>query len=180
MAKKILIVVAAFVVLFIGFLVYASRVSSEVKVERAFDAPVAKVWHLWNDPEAIKNWWSPKDFTAPIIQNDIKTGGRFLFSMKAPDGKMFWNSGTYTEVVLHQKIVSQMAFSDENGKAVPASTYGLPGQWPDEVKVTVEFTDVGGQTLVRVHEVGIPLIMKLFAAMGWEQQFDKFQNLVAR
>ena len=52
------------------------------------------------------------------------------------------------------------------------------GQWPDAITVTVEFAEMGGRTRVAITEVGIPLIMKLFAKMGWEQQLDKFQALL--
>ena len=40
----------------------------ELVIERIFDAPVDLVWQAWTDPEHIKRWWGPKDFTAPVIK----------------------------------------------------------------------------------------------------------------
>src|SRR5260221_10871944 len=50
---------------------------------------------------------------------------------------MFWNTGTYKEVVANKKIVSTMSFSNENGKTIPGSQVSVPGQWPNEITVIV-------------------------------------------
>ncbi|WP_413289201.1 SRPBCC family protein [Bdellovibrio sp. HCB337] len=178
MLKNISIALGAIIVILVGVFMYTSRTSSTVVVEHTLNAPVEKVWAMWNDPETIKKWWSPKGYTAPVIKNDLQVGGTFLLSMQAPDGKMHWNSGKYVEIVPNQKIVSRMAFSDENGNPIPGSQVPVPGKWPDEITVTVEFTALNGQTKVKVTEEGIPTVMSLFAKMGWQQQFDKFDELL--
>lgn len=144
-------------------------------VEHTLNAPVDRVWTMWSDPETIKQWWSPTDFTAPVIKNDFRIGGRYLFAMKDPKGEMFWSAGVYHEIVPQQKIVSSHYFADESGNAIPSP---VPGEWPAEVQVMVEFSDAGGKTHVKVTETGIPLIMKFFAGMGWKQQFEKFDKLL--
>jgi uncharacterized protein YndB with AHSA1/START domain len=161
------------------FVLIARRTSSTVHVERTMSAPVEKVWKLWNDPESMKQWWGPKDYSAPVIKSDFRVGGAFLLSMRSPKGEMFWNTGTYKEIVTNKKIVSSLSFSDENGKAVPGSDAPVPGEWPDAITITVAFSDADGKTTVAITEAGIPLIMKWFAGMGWQQQFDKFEALLA-
>jgi uncharacterized protein YndB with AHSA1/START domain len=168
----------AVVLALVLFIVVARKTTSVVNVERTLNAPVAKVWALWNDPEAIKNWWSPKGYTAPVVKNDLRVGGTYLLSMKSPSGEMHWNAGTYKEIIPQSRIVSAMTFSDENGKMVPGAEVKVPGSWPDEITLIVEFKEAGGKTLVTIQEIGIPLIMKVFAKMGWEQQFDKFEKLL--
>jgi PhnB protein len=106
------------------FVLIARKTSSTVHVERAFYAPVERVWKLWNDPESMKQWWGPKNYTAPVITNDLRVGGVFLLSMRSPKGEMFWNTGTYKEIVMNKKIVSTLSFSDENGKAVTGAELG--------------------------------------------------------
>lgn len=176
---KILAGIAVALILFVTiFVLIARKSSSTVYVERTFHAPVEKIWKVWNDPESMKKWWSPKDYTAPVIKNDFRVTGTFLLSMKSPKGEMFWNTGSYKEIVAHKRIVSTMSFSDENGKVVPGSEVKVPGKWPDEITVTVEFKEADGKTRVTITEVGIPLIMKMFAKMGWQQQFDKFETLL--
>lgn len=179
MKKSILAAIVLLIITVALFIWFAKSTSVAINVSRTFNAPPEKVWALWTDAEAMKNWWSPTHYTAPVIQNDVRVGGKFLFSMKSPEGQMSWNTGTYTEVIPQQKLVQKMSFSDENGNPVPASHYGLPGEWPDTVTVTAEFETINGKTYVKIRETGIPMIMSLFAKMGWEQQFDKFEKLVA-
>lgn len=178
MLKKIGIGLIIFVAILGVFYMVTSQMSSTIVVERTFNTPVKKVWEMWNNPETIKNWWSPKGYTAPVVTNDLREGGKYLLAMKSPKGDLSYNVGTYKEIIPNKKIVSVMSFSDENGNVVPASTYGLPGKWPDEILMTVEFEQVGEQTKVKVREEGIPTIISIPAKMGWEQQFDKFQALL--
>jgi uncharacterized protein YndB with AHSA1/START domain len=91
---------------------------------------------------------------------------------------MFWSTGTYTEVVANKKIVSTMSFSNENGKAIPGSQVSVPGKWPNEITVIVEFSESEGKARVTVAEVGIPLIVYALSKIGWAQQFDKIQLLL--
>lgn len=98
--------------------------------------------------------------------------------MKSPKDQVTWNTGKYTEIVLHKKIASKMSFSDKNGTPISAEQAGFPGNWRDEVTVIVDFIPQGNRTHVRVQEDGIPLLMSLFAKMGWEQQFIKIEKLL--
>jgi uncharacterized protein YndB with AHSA1/START domain len=163
----------------LGLTVFVTRhISSTVTAERTFNAPISNVWAVWTNAESMKKWWSPKDYTAPVIENDFKVGGKFLFSMKSPQGEIFWNAGHYQEIVLQQKIVSVMSFADEHGNLIPGAKVKVPGVWPDEIPIIVEFTDLNGKTKVTVEEKDVPLIMKPFATMGWKQQFDKLEALL--
>jgi uncharacterized protein YndB with AHSA1/START domain len=98
--------------------------------------------------------------------------------MKSAQGRMSWNIGTYKEVVANKKIVSTMSFANENGKAIPGSQVPVPGRWPDEITVIVEFGESEGKARVTVTEVGVPLIVYPLMKMGWAQQFDKIQLLL--
>jgi uncharacterized protein YndB with AHSA1/START domain len=176
--KNVLISIIVVLTVLVLAVIISGKTSCTVVVERSFNGSPERVWSHWNNVESIKQWWSPKDYTAPVIQNDFRVDGTYLFSMKAPDGKIHWNVGRYKEIVPYSKIVSVMSFSDENGKAIPGSQVQAPGTWPDEIGITVEFNEIGGRTLIRVTENGIPSIMYLFAKMGWNQQFDKFEKLI--
>jgi len=69
-------------------------------VETIVDAPVAKVWELWNKPEHITKWaFATDDWHTPRAENDIRTGGKFSSRMEAKDGSMGFDfGGTYDEV----------------------------------------------------------------------------------
>lgn len=178
MKKNIWKILGAIVVVLIVISFTLLQTRSTVTIQHVFNAPVEKVWTMWNDPESIKKWWGPTGYSCAVAQNDLKIGGRYFLGMQAPDGKISYNIGIYTEIDPMKKIVSKLSFADENGTPVPASHYGLPGNWAEEATVTVEFTAMDGKTQVQITESDIPTIMKLFAGLGWGQQFEKMDALL--
>jgi uncharacterized protein YndB with AHSA1/START domain len=161
----------------------ARKNKKELTVTRVLDAPRENAWKAWTDPEIVKQWWGPKDFTAPHISIDFRVGGRFVYCMRGagPDGavKDYWNTGEHREIVPMKKIVMTMSFADEQGRPVPASHYGLPGKWPKEILLTVTFEDIKSQKIkLTVQEAGIPREVAELARLGWEQQLDKFADIL--
>jgi len=156
----------------------AWNLHTTVCTERTFNASVADVWRVWTDADSIKKWWGPKGYTALVVRNDVRDGGSYLWAMKSAQGRMYWSTGSYKEVVANKKIVSTMSFANENGKAIPGSQVSVPGQWPNQITVIVEFSEAEGKARVTVTEVGIPLIIYAPAKIGWAQQFDKIQLLL--
>jgi uncharacterized protein YndB with AHSA1/START domain len=116
-------------------------------VTRVFDAPRELVWKAWTDPKYVMQWWGPKGFTAPFCEMDFRVGGKFLYCMRAPDGQEYWNGGEYHEIVLHEKIVSSMYFSDSKGNKVEPAQYGIEHEAIEDVHDVILFEDLGnGQT----------------------------------
>jgi hypothetical protein len=89
----------------------AWKLHTTVCMERTFNASVADVWRVWNDPDSIKKWWGPKNYTALVVRNDVREGGSYLWAMKSEQGRMFWSTGTYKEVVANKKIASTMSLA---------------------------------------------------------------------
>jgi uncharacterized protein YndB with AHSA1/START domain len=167
------------ITLMLALLVFGAwKFHTTVCMERTFNASVADAWRIWNDADSIKKWWGPKGYTALVVRNDVREGGSYLWAMKSEQGRMFWTTGTYKEVVANKKIVSTMSFSSENGKTIPGSQVSVPGQWPNEITVIVEFSESEGKARVTVTEVGIPLIAYSLSKIGWVQQCDKIQLLL--
>lgn len=176
MAWKIAVgILVAFVLMFIA----SFQIRSTARIEHTFNAPVITVWGLWNDPEEIKQWWGPHKYTAPTVQSDLKVGGKFLLGMLSPSNDLNYNAGTYTEVLVHEKIVSEIYFSDEHGTKLSRDQIKVPGNWPEAMIVTVKFDSQGPTTNVSVTEEGIPLIMKFLSQIGWGQQFEKMDAILA-
>ncbi|MBE0600946.1 MAG: SRPBCC domain-containing protein [Firmicutes bacterium] len=80
--------------------------STAVTVQTLVHAPLRTVWNLWTRPEHIKEWNSASDdWYTPSAQNDLRTGGRFCYTMSSRDGKNSFDFlGTYTEVIPQEKI----------------------------------------------------------------------------
>ena len=146
----------------------------EIVITRVFDAPRELVWKAWTDPEHLTRWWGPKEFTSPACKIDLRVGGRYHFCMRSPDGHDFWSTGVYREIVEPERIVCTDSFADEEGNQVPASHYGMPGDWPEEMLITVTFEEHEGKTRMTLRQTGIPAgEMSEMTEAGWSGSFDK-------
>jgi uncharacterized protein YndB with AHSA1/START domain len=173
-------VAAAAAVALALLVVIAWRIPTTVQVSRVFAATPERVWALWADESTVAKWWGPKGYTSPAVRHDFRAGGAFALAMRSPAGKVFWNAGSYVELLPQQRIVQTMAFADDQGRPMPGADAPVPGRWPDYVTITTEFHAAAGGTEVRILESGVPLLMKLFAGMGWQQQFDKMEALLGK
>ncbi len=143
-------------------------------ITRVFDAPRERVWQAWTDPEQMRRWWGPAKFTAPFAQIDLRVGGKYLFCMRAPDGKDYWSTGVYREIVAPERLVFTDSFADEHGNVVPAAHYGMSGDFPLEMLVTVTLEDLGGKTRMILTHTGLPAGEHAESAQaGWSESLDK-------
>ena len=150
-----------------------------IVIERVLDAPREKVWQAWTDPEQIKKWWGPKEFTAPSIESDFQEGGTYHWAMQSPDGQVYWSTGTFHEIVPQERLVVTDSFADEEGNVVPPSHYGMEGDHPMEGRIVVTFADAGGKTKLTVRYEGMaPSETRDLATTGWNETLDKLAALL--
>ncbi|HEY3295286.1 MAG TPA: SRPBCC domain-containing protein [bacterium] len=143
-------------------------------IERDINAPRDLVWKAWTEPERAKRWWGPKGYTAPAIKLDLHVGGKYLFCMRSPDGQDFWSTGVYREIVPQERLVMTDSFADEKGNVVQASYYGMEGDFPLELLVTVSFEERNGKTHMTLRHEGFPEgEMSEMAETGWNESIDK-------
>ena len=147
--------------------------NKEIEITRSFDAPAEAVWKAWTEPGHMKNWWGPKGFTSPVNKIDLRVGGKYLSCMRGSDSKDCWSTGVYREIVPNERLVMTDSFSDPDGNAVPASEYGMSGDWPSELLITVTFEEQKGKTKMTVQHVGIPEGERDMCQTGWNESFDK-------
>lgn len=71
-----------------------------ITVSAEVNAPVAKVWESWTNPEHVKHWnHASDDWHCPKASNDLRDGGSFSFTMAAKDGSFSFDlGGDYNEV----------------------------------------------------------------------------------
>jgi uncharacterized protein YndB with AHSA1/START domain len=150
-------------------------------ITRVFDAPRALVWEAWTNPKYVMQWWGPKGFAAPFCEIDFRVGGKFLCCMRTPDGQEGWNAGEYHEIVLHEKIVYSMYFSDSKGNKVEPEEYGIEHEAIDDGHDVVIFEDFGnGQTkLTFIGNETMQNAVESGQLEGWKQTLDKVAEVVA-
>ena len=150
-------------------------------ITRVFDVPRELVWKAWTDPKYVMQWWGPKGFTAPFCEIDFRVGGKFLLSMRTPDGWEGWNGGEYYEIVPYEKIVSSMYFSDSKGNKIEPEQSGIELEAIDNAHNVILFEDIGnGQT--KVTFIGNETMQNAIESgqhEGWAEQLEKLAAVVA-
>ena len=150
---------------------------SEIVIERTFDVPIEFVWKMWTEPEHFKNWYGPGGFTMPIVEMDVRVGGKHLFCMQSPDGSMkMCTAGEYTAVVPNKRLVYTDSMADEDGNVLAAVAHGVDDESPPMTTVvTVELEDLDGRTKMTVTHAGVPK-NQAGATEGWNQAFTKMAD----
>jgi uncharacterized protein YndB with AHSA1/START domain len=83
----------------------ASLAAREINTGRLFDAPPERVYRAFADPAQLALWWGPKGFSNRFEQFDLRPGGRWRFTMTAPDGTEFANEWLFVEVAPAQRVL---------------------------------------------------------------------------
>lgn len=130
-----------------------------ITVETRVNAPVAKVWECFTQPEHIRQWNSASpDWHTPAATNDLRQGGRFTCRMEARDGSIGFDfAGTYDEVVPNERIAYTIA---------------------DGRKVVIDFTEANGATrVIETFEIEGEHSAEMQRA-GWQAILDNFRGHV--
>lgn len=154
--------------------------ATAVRIERRFDAPVARVWQMWTEPEHFRAWYGPEGATIPEATLDVRVGGtrRVCMEVQTPDGPMrMWFTGEHVEVVENERLVYTESMADEDGTILSPAEMGMPEDHPTTTEVRVELDEDDGQTRMRLTHAGIPGDSP--AATGWNMAFDKLTTHLA-
>lgn len=128
-----------------------------ISIETTVNAPVEKVWNLWNDPKHIIRWnTATPEWHAPFATNNLREGGKLNCRMEAKDGSMGFDfEGVYTTIEPLRRI-----------------TYVLG----DNRKVDITFTSQGSSTHIKeVFEAEDENSIDM-QRMGWQAILDNFKK----
>lgn len=123
-----------------------------ITVETTVNAPVAKVWDAWTNPDHIVKWnQASDDWHTPRASNDLRIGGKFTARMEAKDGSMGFDfEGTYSEV----KPNEYLEYTIPDGRVVKVSFTGngnatsIVEQFDAENIHTAEMQQAGWQAIL--------------------------------
>jgi uncharacterized protein YndB with AHSA1/START domain len=152
----------------------ATSSSRELVISRVIDAPRELVFKAWTDPEHLKQWFTPRPWTTPVAELDVRPGGASLIVMRGPDGNEFPNRGVYLEVVENERLV----FTDAYTRAWE------PSEKPF-MTVIVTLEDLGGKTRYTARVLHWTVTdreahEKMGFHHGWGRCADQLAALVAR
>jgi uncharacterized protein YndB with AHSA1/START domain len=148
-----------------------------VTLTRVLKAPRALVWQAWTDPEMLRQWWGPEQFTNPVVEGDIREGGVLNIVMHGPKNSPFDIDmpmvKRYREIVPGKKLVFENEPIGPNGERL---IDGL---------TTVVFSDHADGTLIEMTTTAkalAPVAVAMLQGMqqGWSQSFDKLGRFLER
>ncbi len=67
----------------------ASPGGNEVVIKRVFDAPLAKVWRAYTEPDLYIQWMGPNGFEGKIDAWDMRPGGKYGYTHTDPAGNSY-------------------------------------------------------------------------------------------
>jgi len=140
-----------------------AAIKPSLSLKRRLNAPPAKVFAAWTDPEKVKHWMGPGDVKVLSVECDPRVGGHFRWVMRAPDGETHDVSGVYREVVPDQKLVFSWAW-----RTTPER----------ESLVTVLIKpDGAGSLLTLTHEQFFDEAARDRHQGGWTSALDKMEKM---
>jgi len=105
----------------------------ELRLIRVYDAPAKLIWTVWTEDKHVIHWWGPRGFTLTTKSKDVCPGGKWIYTMHAPDGVDYPNMTTYHEVIPYKKLVYD---------------HGATETTPPLFRVTVTFEEHQGKTVM--------------------------------
>ncbi|WP_336141321.1 SRPBCC family protein [Acinetobacter sp. 102] len=137
-----------------------------VRLHRVFNAPPARVYNAFLDPDALVKWLPPHGFTAKVHHLDPRQGGTYKMSFtNFSTGSSHSFGGTYVELVPNELLRYTDRFDDPN----------LPG----DIQVTIQLKQVLVGTEIQITQEGIPDVIPVEACyLGWQESLYLLSLLV--
>jgi len=141
----------------------------ELLITRAFDAPVALVFRIWEQREHMQRWLGPKAFTCTSLELDFRVGGAWRACIESQAYGQSWMGGRFREIERNKRIVYSFAWED--GRDQP----GI------ETLVTVTFTEKDDKTVQSFHQAPfLHVDGRDSHIVGWNECFDREQAYAER
>jgi uncharacterized protein YndB with AHSA1/START domain len=84
-----------------------------------FDAPIGRVWQLWDNPRQLERWWGPPTYPATFVDHDLSPGGRINYFMTGPEGDEARGWWRVLSVDAPHRLEFEDGFSDASGEPDP-------------------------------------------------------------
>ena len=141
----------------------------ELVIQRVFEAPRARVWAAWTTEE-MREWECPEGFTCSQAVSDVRVGGKYRCAMVGPDKKKHVVEGVYREVRKNDRLVFTHVWEGD----------AYPNNLEPVVKVDLKPFG-GGKTKLNFSQTNLSSLESLEGyRQGWQESFDKLENLLRK
>jgi uncharacterized protein YndB with AHSA1/START domain len=137
-------------------------VALTMTVTSEFDAPVERVWKLWEDPRQLEKWWGPPTYPATFTEHDLRPGGRSSYHMTGPEGEQPAGWWEITAVDAPHKLELRDGFADDHGQPNP----DMPVM---TLRLTIDERPEGGSRMTIETTFPSAEAMEQLTAMGMDE-----------
>jgi uncharacterized protein YndB with AHSA1/START domain len=131
-------------------------------VEADFDAPITRIWEMWENPRLLERWWGPPTYPATVVDHDLSVDGNVTYYMTGPEGDRHHGWWRIIAVDPPHKLELEDGFADQKGK---------PNRDMPTTIMRMELAEqVGGGTVMTI-ETTFPSLdsMEQMVEMGMEE-----------
>ena len=143
-------------------------------VERTFKFPVERLWSAWTKSAELEKWYCPV-FLKVIpgsATSEVEVGGTWAIAVDVSDNGFnayFW--GTYSAVELHQKLVHDLNYSQDELE------FALREPAAEAHRIEIDFSNTDAGTVVRFSQFGEMEQEQAEASReGMESYFDNLNS----
>ncbi len=134
-------------------------IPADVTVTRDINAPVARVFALWTDREAVMSWFGMKGTVNHACHIEPRTGGAWHVEGRSPGGDTYRMEGTFLVFESPDRIVQSWQHVASDG------TRG------NVTEVEITFTAIETGTRVHIHHRNIRHTPEMFH-QGWTESLE--------
>jgi glutathione S-transferase len=141
--------------------------TNAVQLTRQIRAKPERVFRAFTDANDLKKWFAPQGFTVPAAEVDLRVGGAYRISMRAPDGSVHIAIGSYREITPPRRLVYTWRWEG-----------GMEGD-ETETLITVEFRERDqGTEVTFVHEGFRDETARDKHNEGWTSIFERLPDVL--
>ena len=140
-----------------------------IHITRIFDAPRELVWKAWTTPAILVKWFGCSAFITTKAEVDVRTGGEWKVTMRAPDGLDYLAYGTYIDVSPIERIMLTHQWDR------PVVDVNPPHH---QTRVEVTLHDENGRTRLEFRQTGLATEASRDSHIGgWCDSMDALSRL---
>jgi uncharacterized protein YndB with AHSA1/START domain len=142
---------------------------TSLEITRFINAPPARVYAAWTDPEQLKEWFGPDGVRTRSITADVRIGGQYRWDLITEAGEEWATFGEYRELVRGKKIVFTWQWDDDE-------------VWANRISlVTIELFGHRGGTELRLTHQQLPSgESRDRHSEGWNSVLNRLEKFCCR
>jgi uncharacterized protein YndB with AHSA1/START domain len=95
--------------------VHKDAEAQTMTITAEFDAPIGRVWKLWENPRQLEKWWGPPTYPATVVDHDLSPGGTVNYFMTGPEGDTSRGWWRVLAVDAPNRLEFEDGFADDTG-----------------------------------------------------------------